>query len=698
MPMSRFEIRNEYGLADPVLYQAADKDDPEDLLEGVAMAGLVGLLRQLGDLAEFAAEIFHNLHDEVMSTASRGHGLIIRVQQLEAEVPFIEKAFLSHTDYSSLFNNAGVNWHPKIRLEHNLVSSGNVPRFVMDSCEGCRGPPRLFLLDKFDVAGAGACLKRYTDPSFFKVENSEILGTGFQKEKKIRKIKKRGPYGTNGETPEVPPTSHTKLRQLFQEESDKNVVGKHSHRAKLKRRLNGFPFDIKTGSGYMEKLLNSPTFDHEVSQNSSSLSLDRKNLGLEALVARSVYPDNIGRKSSQSQPSINGEEMFPNSSVYEPGELSTDDKISRATRSYSVAEPPTVPSNLDLMAAEKVIGIDGESHGEGDMDGYRSDDIASEVDSYADAHSTIDSDMDFDSDFRMQNDFTFPKVKTLPVISDAAENHSLSGSSDSLTPEDSRILDEAGCSSKKNISPHSALDFATISGESISGYNTGKVKETYFPETGDGVFQMNRQPNPMLPDETYIGAGAVANLISTFQQSTSDIHSNGHLQTEPGSVSDTRKFVLEEDLESCYTLDVEPKKTSADAYPQCSLEVFNFHMQSGDGFPASSNGEYRVDEPIDDEESIHSDSTEKNIRLREAESSFSNSLKNVDAAAPGMVYSSGRLNAEFAELSNVVSRTDDNEDDDDDVSKMTVSEGESDFDMLDDEGSLLSADSPICFP
>ncbi|KAK4857689.1 hypothetical protein QYF36_004533 [Acer negundo] len=31
-------------------------------------------------------------------------------------------------------------------------------------------PPRLFLLDKFDVAVAGACLKSYTDPSIFKIE------------------------------------------------------------------------------------------------------------------------------------------------------------------------------------------------------------------------------------------------------------------------------------------------------------------------------------------------------------------------------------------------------------------------------------------------------------------------------------------------------------------------------------------------
>jgi len=52
MPLSKYCVRNEYSLADPELCRAADKDDPEALLEAVAMAGLVGLLRQLGDLAE----------------------------------------------------------------------------------------------------------------------------------------------------------------------------------------------------------------------------------------------------------------------------------------------------------------------------------------------------------------------------------------------------------------------------------------------------------------------------------------------------------------------------------------------------------------------------------------------------------------------------------------------------------------------
>jgi len=62
MPLVRFEVRNEVGLGDPGLYgggaaaagtaAAAGEEEPKALLEGVAVAGFVGILRQLGDLAE----------------------------------------------------------------------------------------------------------------------------------------------------------------------------------------------------------------------------------------------------------------------------------------------------------------------------------------------------------------------------------------------------------------------------------------------------------------------------------------------------------------------------------------------------------------------------------------------------------------------------------------------------------------------
>ncbi|CAK9873695.1 unnamed protein product [Sphagnum jensenii] len=178
MPLVRYEVRCEYGLANPELYRSAARDDPDALLEGVAIAGLVGIVRQLGDLAEFAVEIFRDLHNEIMAIGERGYDLTARLQQLEIELPLVERTLLSEPNQIRFAYCAGSNWHTSIQSDQNHCTQGDLPRFIRNFYEECRGPPRLFLLDKFDVAGAaGACLKRYTDPSFFKMEwaKSELM-------------------------------------------------------------------------------------------------------------------------------------------------------------------------------------------------------------------------------------------------------------------------------------------------------------------------------------------------------------------------------------------------------------------------------------------------------------------------------------------------------------------------------------------
>lgn len=53
MPLVRAQVRNEYGLGQPELYKEVNREDPKAVLDGIAVAGLVGILRQLGDLAEY---------------------------------------------------------------------------------------------------------------------------------------------------------------------------------------------------------------------------------------------------------------------------------------------------------------------------------------------------------------------------------------------------------------------------------------------------------------------------------------------------------------------------------------------------------------------------------------------------------------------------------------------------------------------
>ncbi|XP_073302304.1 uncharacterized protein [Primulina huaijiensis] len=52
MPLVRVEVKNCYGLGVQELYREANKEDPKEILDGVMVAGLSGVLRQLGDLAE----------------------------------------------------------------------------------------------------------------------------------------------------------------------------------------------------------------------------------------------------------------------------------------------------------------------------------------------------------------------------------------------------------------------------------------------------------------------------------------------------------------------------------------------------------------------------------------------------------------------------------------------------------------------
>ena len=54
----------------------------------------------------FAAQVFHGLYDEVMSTSARGHGLMLRVQQLEADLPLLETESCQR-DYLYIASNRG---------------------------------------------------------------------------------------------------------------------------------------------------------------------------------------------------------------------------------------------------------------------------------------------------------------------------------------------------------------------------------------------------------------------------------------------------------------------------------------------------------------------------------------------------------------------------------------------------------------
>ncbi|CAA2957414.1 SCAR3-like isoform X1 [Olea europaea subsp. europaea] len=111
MPSVRVEIRNEYGLGALELYREANKEDPKEVLDGIAVAGLVGILRQLGYLAEFTAEVFHGLQGELMITSRSSHKLMARLQRIEAALSPVENAVLaqrSHLHYAYIAGTASI--------------------------------------------------------------------------------------------------------------------------------------------------------------------------------------------------------------------------------------------------------------------------------------------------------------------------------------------------------------------------------------------------------------------------------------------------------------------------------------------------------------------------------------------------------------------------------------------------------------
>ncbi|CAA7029335.1 unnamed protein product [Microthlaspi erraticum] len=262
MPLSKLGLRNNaYGLTQTELYRNVDREDPKEILNGVAVSGLVGILRQLGDLAEFAAEIFHGIQEEVMATASRSNQLKIRLQRIEATVPPLEKAVLAQTTHIHFAYTGGLEWHPRIPNQQNHLIYDDLPRLIMDPYEECRDPPRLHLLDKFDINGPGSCLKRYSDPTYFRRASSNLSqGTKkFQSNNKNCKIKKKKSSSRSRDMARLASMANQSARKTiasfsFSGQTSSSLTASTSDMEKRSdlQDHHSHSFDSRSGSGYNE--------------------------------------------------------------------------------------------------------------------------------------------------------------------------------------------------------------------------------------------------------------------------------------------------------------------------------------------------------------------------------------------------------------------------------------------------------------
>ncbi|CAN0927899.1 Protein SCAR2, partial [Linum grandiflorum] len=486
-------------------------------------------------LSQFAAEMFSNLHEEVLTTAARGHTVMARVQQLEDEVPSVEKACLSRTDHESFFfANGGGDWHPKLHLEQNLISHGDLPRFVMDSYEECRGPPQLFLLDKFDVAGSGACLKRYTDPSIFKIQTSSSSMV-FQREKKARKVKKKGSQRRNGETPEVTLASHTKLHELFLEERVANSHPDPARVVKIKRRhLNGSPFELKSGRSYMEKFLETLSPDSKAVCQAEAEAEDVDVTAASPLT--NFAQDKGGIGSSPEDCYVVMRHLNEESNA--------KDNIQTVKDSDTVTDSETdeSPSSVHKMPIREELAIyaGGKTPS---FDGAESDDMISEMDNYMDALTYMESEIDTDNECKTKNVGALKFVKQEPGSNKNEERHGIqakllniqSFGSSSMSDDGNSSLYKGGSSISYSDSLSNLADNAQ---SDVDGpLRTGGCTEHSGIVTSAGALKFVKQEPDSNKNEEHHGVQAKLLNIQSFRSSSTSDDGNSSIYKGGSSIS-----------------------------------------------------------------------------------------------------------------------------------------------------------------
>jgi hypothetical protein len=138
----------------------------ELVLEHVAGAKLVGLLKQVAQLSEFAGDIFAGLLREATNTSARVGALSSRVAEVEKAVPVVKGIFARSKP--SHFYCGGVRGGQLLNRSdpgHTaLFTPDNMPVAIAHMRAQAQPPPNLAVLDSF--AGK-SCLAQYSDPSFF---------------------------------------------------------------------------------------------------------------------------------------------------------------------------------------------------------------------------------------------------------------------------------------------------------------------------------------------------------------------------------------------------------------------------------------------------------------------------------------------------------------------------------------------------
>ena len=182
--------------APPALITSVTADT---VLEACAVHGMVGVLHQLGELANRAHDIFAALAEDTGRSAARVAALQVRLAASTSRLARVDDALQAANaeELSEVCNAApGMEYKAVQEEQSGLFTAASRPSVLHATFAAARAPPQLYLLDSFAARAEGryakyglteTCANNYSDKDFFVKQWLD------EEERKVNALKAVGP-------------------------------------------------------------------------------------------------------------------------------------------------------------------------------------------------------------------------------------------------------------------------------------------------------------------------------------------------------------------------------------------------------------------------------------------------------------------------------------------------------------------------
>jgi len=168
-----------------------------EYLDSLAVTSMLGILHQLGQLSEFAAEVFEGLYELTSSTGARVSTLGSRIAQLDQDAAETERSFKQHPP-SYYFNNStrDAPFKRADTVEEQLFRAATLPRAMQKTRSEARPAPPLDTLNKFTAPEPA--MKKFSNPGLFLEEwlkSEQEKQAYLLEERKMRRARRENKKG-----------------------------------------------------------------------------------------------------------------------------------------------------------------------------------------------------------------------------------------------------------------------------------------------------------------------------------------------------------------------------------------------------------------------------------------------------------------------------------------------------------------------